>query len=421
MKRTISIKDLKVGTILQDSIQDGNGKILFNKGFLLTEAAIERLRRWSKETGHEFYMEDGLVDSKLTQQKIESEVSSYLEEIYFSKGMYLDKAIEGLEICASHLYDDLKTIEDLPADCVKINYANNKGGHYFRLTKMAIALASLYNKEVSPNRKISIESISMASLLHDYGKRFKNDVEALNRLSLDDEAARRTNIKPSMLKAPYKEEYHSIYAYVSLKGKVAEDVRKTILCCNYMDSIIMEKTETLPYRQAANIIMLCDLYDTLLEHAVASDMNIPFENVISYMSQLAHNNVLDARLFKLFLKHVPLYPTGTKVLLSNGEYAVVIERTPEFPTKPTVLTLTPGKATLINLSETTNITIRRIVHSEEVASAKVDAIQEEQLKAVQIPEAEGEGCVPESLILQREVSNKPNSLAKKITSYLNKK
>ena len=236
MRKEIAIRDLKVGTILQASIQDSNGKVLFSKGFPLTESALERLRRWSTESGRSLYVEEDMTASKLTQEEKSSRVSSCLENIYNASGINLINAIEDLKSFSSHLYDDLKTIEDLPADCVEIKYANNKGGHYYRLTKMVLALANLYNKDVPPHKRISIESIRLASLLHDYGKRFQNDEEGLKRLTLDSETTRKTKIKPSMIEAPYRNEFHSVYAYISLKGKVSEDVRKTILCCNYIES-----------------------------------------------------------------------------------------------------------------------------------------------------------------------------------------
>lgn len=429
MKKFISMDELKIGYILQESIKTADGKDLVTKGSVLTENMIERLKRWCAHSDCMFCVEgNDLEEKKETKEEVQEKTLDCLKDIYNANETELGQALEALKPCISYLYDDLKTIEDLPEDAIKIKFANDHGGHYFRVTQMAVALASLYNKEVNTSRKISLESICLASLLHDYGKRFENDEAALDKLRKDKESILKGHINSQLLKGSYQSENDSIYAYIALKNKVPEDVRLTILYCKYSDPT--RQPASFAAMQSAKIITMCDTYDTLLQQVVEKDMQSPFENVISYMNQLAYNGSLDKDLYQLFLKHIPIYTNGMKVLLSTGEYGVVVNRSSVFPTMPTVLTLpTSAKApSLIDLSETTNVIIRRIVQNEDMVSAKVDALQQDQLKDIRPSYVPDESTQEEesdderdSIVLQNNISNQPKVLSKKIKQFLIRK
>lgn len=431
MKKNIAISELRVGYILEQDVKTEDGKILIKKGTVLTENLIIRLRQWSSRANYTLVVECGeKVENK---SEIQSKITTSLEKVFSASPEELSHAIEDLNSFISHIYDDLKTIEDLPDDIIKIRFAQSQGGHYFRIAKMACALASLYNRELATNQEISLRSITLAALLHDYGKRYRNDASALSNLKIDNGDTETiemlsvpyrdehqsvfSNLKVSeMINGPYTDRYHSAYAYVALKGVVSEDVRATILYSNSTRESFQRKSKYNTVIKAANIISICDAYDTLLEYVVKEDMSTPFENVISYMDQLAHNGSLDSELYSLFLKHIPIYPTGSKVLLSNDQYAVVVRRSSSFPTKPLVLTLPPSAPVLIDLSETTNVTIRRIIKDGEQASDKVDSIQREQFSDVVINQEDivPEGATSDTLILKKSEVEAKLTLGKKL-------
>lgn len=116
--------------------------------------------------------------------------------------------------------------------------------------------------------------------------------------------------------------------------------------------------------------------------------------------------------FTLFLNNISLYPVGTKVLLSDNQYAVVVRNNSGFPSKPLVLTLTPASSVLIDLSETTNITIRRIVKTDEEVD-KVDVIHSEQLNGVFDEDIIPSGENPGTLILKKGETDGEKILGKK--------
>lgn len=396
LKKIVSVSDLKVGYILQESIKTRDGKDLVTKGSVLTESIIERLRNWYAKDDCMISVDDDNIDNVDNSDSIDDDVMEFdaakfkevqdktircLEDVFSCEEEASEVALNTLKPYALSMSANLKGLADIPKKVLKEQHVSTKAGHCFRVAEMVVVLTNLYNNNLPKDKKISLETVCMAALLHEYGKKFEDDVVTLSRLK------RRA---ASVFKKKFNDfsidsNHHTAHAYLALKDKVSDDVRLTILGRGI--PAINGKNSSKKWIKGAQIIFLCDTYDTLLESVLEKDMLSPFENVISFMGQLAHNNSLDGDLYKLFLKHIPLYTDGEKVLLSSGEYAVVINRSEAFPTKPVVLTLPPDAPKLIDLSKTTNIVIRRIVQSEEETANKVSALQKSQTKNIEVSES----------------------------------
>lgn len=323
----------------------------------------------------------------------------------------MDKALSELGEFSTHIYDDLRRVEDLHAGAVNIQYASCPEGHYFRSARMAVALASLYNDGVPKFKKINLDSVCLSSLLNDYGRRYHNDENGVKSLKLNSRAVKGIKLGVDFFDGKYRNAYRNVYGYVALKGKVPEDVRQTILCCNRGKQSISPSVAPEVARKSADIIQICSTYDMLLEHALRHGVHDPFENTISYMNQLAHNNTLDPELYKLFINHIPIYPAGIKVKLSNGEEAIVMGKNEDHPTKPIVFSLSSKET--INLTEKLNVTISGVVH-EGTHEQKAHSIQREQIKHL-AGEQKSEGETPDTLVLHKDTANEPKPIVKKIT------
>lgn len=422
MLKTLQVSELKTGDILYSDIKSEDGRVLIAKGTKLTDNLVERLRHWAQSNKHIVSIDVLSDENHPDLELLEKKTDECIKEIKQSSEKELPQAIASFSSIMSHIYDDLKTIHDLPEDAIKIEFATGQGNHYFRVSRMAVALAHIYNEQVAPAEKISLQEVCLAALLHDYGKRYSNDRTGLSKLVITDYIFSGSGISSHTLSAGYNESYHTVYSYVALKGYVPDSVREMILCTNYRNQHMEKDRKFKKVLPAASIISICDIYDTLLTHVVKKDMEAPFENVISYMSQLAHNNRIDNELYKLFLKHLPVYQRGAKVLLSTGEYAIVTERSAQFPTRPTVLTLTPSKQRLIDLSETTNITIIKNVYSDDNVD-KIEAVEDEQLRHLaeknkeNIPEAEGTGVI----VLDKESGEDRSKISSKLKSVFRRR
>lgn len=430
MKKEVSVNDLRIGDCIENDIKAKSGQVLVAKSTILTEKHLERLRQWFSDSAITFTIDDSkskvakdFTSKKESMEQLQSDTIECMDRVFHARGADLDKALQLMNYSVFNICEDLKSVSDLPDDVIKIMYHNQAGSHYFRVTRMAVALASIYNKGKSENMQIPLTSICLSSLLHDYGRRYKNDSEGLAELTFSSTTLKGTVINPSSIGSTYDDTLHSVYSYVALKEKVPEDVRKTILYGNYQDYNSFRSSS--PEVKAANIISLCTLYDQLLEKTMSLDLSSPFENVLSYIGQLAHNDELDQEIYRLFLDHIPIYPNGVKVLLSNGQQAFVVGASKGFPTKPSVQVLNDGKPDIINLSERTNITIRKVLQEdEERENDIVSNIQSKQLQNSNVPIDSSmlvpEGDSPSTLELQRQDFNNSKTLNKKLKAFFRK-
>jgi len=430
MKNKVSINDLSVGDSIGDDIKAKNGQTLVAKGTILNDNHLEKLRRWFGDSDLMFTVETekpcSITENNANKEQMEqlqNRMVDYIDRVFHSSGEDFNNALQRMSEDIFHICEDLKSITDLPNDTIRITYQNKPGSHYFRVARMAVSLASIYNQNKPLDKKISLPSICLSSLLYDYGKRYKNDPKGLESLPFNTTTLKGTNILPSSINRQYDESLHTVYSYVAFKGKVPEDVRKTILYCNYKDlnSLRNVRAEV----KAASIISLCNVYDKLLEHAMHTDLPSPFENILSYIGQLAHNGEMDPEIYQLFLDHIPIYPHGVKVLLSTGEEALVVAETKGFPTKPSVLVLSNGKTNMIHLKETTNITIRKVLEEGKQTDDKVDMIQNRQLQSSPIS-LERESFIPtedasSTLELQNETFHKSKVLDKKLKNFFGRR
>lgn len=429
MSKKVSVNDLRIGQSIAADIKARDGRTLVAKGVVIDEKRLERLRQWFANSDFMFTVDDGKAQAptsgfskKEKMEELQTSTIECIDGVRNASGEEMGKALQLLDSSVFHICEDLKSVSDLPDDVIKIMYHNKPGSHYFRVTRMAVALASIYNKDKSEDMQIPLSSICLASLLYDYGKRYKNDLKGLEDLSFNFNTLKGTSIHPLSIGKSYDESLHSVYSYVAFKGKVPEDVRKTILYCNYKDYSSLRGVQL--EVKAAGIISLCDIYDRLLEHTMQTDLSSPFENVISYIDQLAHNGEIDCDIHQLFIDHIPIYPHGIKVLLSNGKEAIVVDKSKGFPTRPSVLVLNKGRTDVINLSEVTDVTIRRVLQDEETTDDRVSGIQSEQFQSSTVA-SDHSTFVPQgddlTLELQNESFEKPKVLDRKLKHFFRKK
>ena len=102
----------------------------------------------------------------------------------------------------------------------------------------------------------------------------------------------------------------------------------------------------------ARIISIADIYDALVTERPYKKPFSPRDAVEMIMSM---SNELDINIMRSFMESVILYPVGTNVELSTGEYARVIENSPKSVLRPKVIGLKTGK--MYDLSKIENASI----------------------------------------------------------------
>lgn len=108
----------------------------------------------------------------------------------------------------------------------------------------------------------------------------------------------------------------------------------------------------------------------MLSHCLYSGET--FENIVSVVGQAASAKLVNEELANLFLSSVPIYPVGTRVILSNGERAEVVKTFVEYTyaTRPVVKILSTNQ--LINLRDHQSLTIDKVYLDEVTISDVID-------------------------------------------------
>lgn len=441
MSIPVSVKNLAVDWYLADNLYSTDDKrLLLKKSSKLTNTIIERLQKeFLVNDNSNYYVDvtldptDTMDDEKLKEEVEKLEITRELiyEQDNDIKSFVNDDLKNQVIVSLNESYYSLKQIED-NIDSIKkcisdITYqvltnknfcyslgqykedtATKGDEHSFRVAQFAIVLADIYNKQVERGKKIDLDAIGLAAILHDYGTRFKDkkEMERLSSLEFTNSFVNKYGINSDILNQSYVEKYHSIYSYIDLSNKLSSSVCNMILLSNSTENsylLSIHKDQTSPYIVASKIINLCNFYDSLLSIVIKD--NISLENVSTSLFQLAENGLINKELTNLFFENIPLYSIGVRVLLSNGWYGTVVERyTGNDSFKPKVKII--GKdinnfdsttfddiPNEIDLRETTTITVKRIVASSEILSTKiklnsVNAIVNDQLNTRHISSLE---------------------------------
>ena len=371
MSKRIYVRDLKVGCKLEGDV-NYRGKILLKKGTVLTEKKVELIRKWFKTS-------DACVNIADETEVIEKHTVEAIHKLYVEK--LSPAAFEEVKDCMQQLVVNVGLLECDMQDIVD-EYEEAKERHLFRVARLAIALANVYNNTIA-SEKINLADIGMAAVLHDYGKTFENRPKDIRKLKGDKEIFKKLNFHSQFLKMSFSEEWHSVYAYLALNSIPV--VSKMVLLSGIHDDIMNAKfgEESPAVRAAAKIITLCYVYDELLEAVIKGNVPLPLENVLSVINHGVENGNLSRDAYKLFKENIQVYAPGTEVILTTGEHATVVKNSVSFPTKPMVYTdNTLGSRRFVDLSEETTITIKHIVMERKNTNSKVHDIQSTQLNRI---------------------------------------
>lgn len=175
----------------------------------------------------------------------------------------------------------------------KTNDFSNVIEHSSRVAEFAITLANLYNKQVGSNsNQISLKNIGIASLLHDYGVCFqdKDEMEKLKKIELNESFFKTyPTIPRDVLQLPYNSKYKNVYAYAALKNCLDNSTLTAILLSNETQNgagnecLNIPNNKTNQTAMAAQIIFLCNLYDSMLTNVISNNKSL--ENISSTLER----------------------------------------------------------------------------------------------------------------------------------------
>ncbi len=348
----LSSRLLQSGMRVDQTIVDETERILVERGGILTDGLISQLCKLGVSgvyvrEGEDIIEEELLVSD---EEVVTPDVLATVEELSVADRTKVtisesvrERVAEGIAYLCNNteseqfaditrnITDDLmKAIDSNDAVAVDISILKVSDEYTFKHSVDVATMAMVIAKKLGMSQS-NIYEIGIAGLLHDIGKsKIPNDI--LN--------------KPSKLSDKEFEiiKNHSIYGYQILKGKkeISNAIKYAVLQHH-------EKTNGTGYPLGvgaaricpfAKIISVVDIYDALVTERPYKQGFSQRDAVEMIMTMTAELDIVSLR---GFMKSIILYPVGSKVKLSNGESATVVENYETSILRPKVVGMKSGR------------------------------------------------------------------------------
>ncbi|MGI6092745.1 MAG: HD-GYP domain-containing protein [Negativicutes bacterium] len=305
------------GMILASDVVDSNGNLLLEKGILLTEKYLARLRQHqitdisiqhpalenakpSPVISDDLRLELTLCFQALYTIKTEGMQTSKLQQMYFRQLYNASDSIitEVGQNMPNILNTEIrKPTTDEVTHAVNVCLLSVVTGHYLKLPRPAL------------------RELALGALLHDVGKSVIPyvDNKPVNSPSMHPHYGRDLLLKHKLSSAAARiaAEHHEYYngsGYpLGIEGKATHPLSRIVSLANYFDNAVAEA------------------------NAVGRPLHDIIENLLASSDILFDHNTLRA-----FIHTTPIYTLGSMVILSTGQTGYIIRNRAHCPLRPIV-------------------------------------------------------------------------------------
>lgn len=348
--RYIPLKEAQPGMCLAYTLFDSYGRALIYPNSILTEQYIAKL----EEHGFEgIYIDDeiskGIEIEPAISPELRMQGMTYVREMNIDKckdvakdivSEILKKGIVSLDLMDLRTYDDY-------------TYA-----HSVNVAVLCCAIG--FGLKMN---QMKLETLVLAALLHDFGKKFVPS-EILNKQE------RLTQEEYQIMKSHAEKSYEMIKERIDLSAQVKTAVlhhHENIDGSGYPHGISGEEQTFF-----TRILHVADVYDALVSKRPYKRPYSPMEAAEYLMG--ACGIQFDMLVVDVLLKFIPLYPKGTKVTLNDGREGIICENYGFHNLRP-LIRLFDGE--VIDLMDSQNLTLHIVAGTEEELM-EVTASEEER-------------------------------------------
>lgn len=320
--RLIQLKYIQGNEILAKPVLDVHGRILLSKGIRLKLSYLDKLNDLGISS---VYIEDKVSEGIQIEDTICQETRIKAQQVVQKEmdRFLKTKEIETVEIkkVAQQIIQDVLSRNDILVNLSDIKTKDNYTfAHSVNVCVLSILLSSRLG--LDPEK---MKSIAVGGLLHDFGKMLLAD-SILN--------------KPMALTEKEYEEMkkHPLHGYEALRDE--EGIQPTTKVMVLMHH---ERVDGLGYpfgvtgekiHFSAKICSVCDAFDALTSNRVYRPA-WTFSSAVKYLESMAGRR-FEKEIIEGFLKHIPLYPQGTMVLLNTGVIGIVVKNNQRNVLRPVV-------------------------------------------------------------------------------------
>ena len=357
------------------------GVTLTEKQVARVQENFEELKEFSKKPGNRTEMTIQVYKSMALPTNVKStfseeelvQYSSKISSVLNSEEIDQDMVAKMIEMATSvqkriessiFLESDINTV---------VSGKESVDNHVRNVTIAAIAIATEYNKnQTSEKDKIKMDELALTTMLYKTGSKYKKNPEKLVIIEKRFNHTNRGYTVREDAHKTYYEDMETVYAHDTIEDKYSNSILKAVK--GYILFYKENKFCSGPLKYKCNdkkiisqILRLCDYYYDELENQI-DKQKAPHE-ILKNFADMIFKGEFSKELYEIILRKVPIYPRGSKVLLSNGMVATVVVPDKENPSKPIVSLIVEqnenGKKVLkegeISLLTRSDITIKRFL------------------------------------------------------------
>lgn len=230
--------------------------------------------------------------------------------------------------------------------------------HALHTAEFAVAFSKKFHE--SYDYYIDPTQIAVASFLHEIGKNCNPSlgVEKFKSISSCRLSQQIFPDADNSVFQKYSEENYPLYSWATIRNEEKIDgICKAAILIHQENpyktgplKIDVNQFNNKKVAIMAKIINTCAYFDNLL-------YEIPVSEVVEKVNQDIQDKKVDPQMGKLLLRYIPLYPVGTKVVLSNGLVATVFQENLIQPNRPTLQFKINGINHVINLTVNNHLVI----------------------------------------------------------------
>lgn len=347
----LSSRLLQSGMRVDQSIADETERVLVARGTILDEQLIQQLCKLGVSGVYIREGEDEIdEDLMAAEHEVTPEAAEAIEELKVADRTKVtisesvrERVAEGMaylcnntdaelfaDITQNITNDLMRAINANDAVAVDISLLKVSDEYTFKHSVDVATMAMVIAKKLGMPQT-QIYDIGIAGLLHDIGKsKIPNHI--LNKSS------KLTEEEFAVIKK------HSVYGYQILKDKkeIGDSIKLAVLQHHEKNNgtgypMGVGAARICPF---AKIITVVDIYDALVTERPYKHGFSQRDAVEMIMTMTAE---LDITSLRGFVRSIILYPVGSTVKLSNGEYAKVVENYENFILRPKVVGLKSGR------------------------------------------------------------------------------
>lgn len=330
------------GMILEKDVSDECGKLLLEKGMILTESYINRLKNFNINQIHVFDYEANLLKQ---QQSISPALHTELALCFKGLSSLQTSFLSNEKLTHLYLEQIGKLMNTLIHEASEqmnniINTQIYSPSHREIVHAINVCLLSLITGLHLKISKEDLYDLAFGALLHDIGK---STLPRINGLLFD------------------STQLHTLYGRnLLLRSKLSPRIAQ----------IVAEHHETLDgsglplglthgkIHFLSKIVAIANYFDKAISKTISN--NTPQQQVLEDM--LAKGNTrFDAHLLKAFFHTIPIYPVGSLVLLNTKQTAYVTKNYLNQLLRPQIKMNTTVGKTIVDLSQEANLAIIQVI------------------------------------------------------------